>query len=155
MIRIHKKSVFSLMSLVFFLSVSSVQSQMISVKGEKVNMRKGPGTNYSVKWEYGDGFPLKVITNKGSWVKVKDFEGDTGWVHKSLLHYSPQVIVKVNRNREKRINIRRQPGTKSGVIGKAYYGVVFKSIAKKSGWIQVEHESGLQGWIKSELLWGY
>lgn len=132
-----------------------VLAKMASVKGDKVNLRKGPGTQYSVKWEYGNGFPLRVVNKKGAWVKVKDFEGDTGWVHKSLLVYDPQVIVKVNRNRNQKINIRSGPGTKNKIVGKAYYGVVFKSLRKQSGWIHVEHESGLKGWIKSNLVWGY
>lgn len=141
--------------ILILLSAVTVHSKMTTVKGDKVNLRNGPGTKYSVKWEYGNGFPLKVITKKGSWVKVKDFEGDTGWIHNSLLHYDPQVIVKVNRNRDKKINIRNGPNLNSKIVGKAYYGVVFKSSEKSSGWIRVEHESGLIGWIKSNLLWGY
>lgn len=135
--------------------VSPVHAKMVSVKGDKVNLRKGPGINYGIKWEYGSGFPLRVVTKKGSWVNVKDFEGDTGWIHNSLITYNPQVIVKVNRNKNQKINIRSGPSTKYKVVGKAYYGVVFKNLGKKSGWIQVEHESGLKGWIKSNLVWGY
>jgi len=140
--------------LVLFLSTST-PAEMVSVKGDKVNLRASPGTKSNVKWEYGAGFPLKVLRKKGSWVKVKDFEQDTGWVHNSLLEYNPQVIVKVNRNKNKKINIRKGPGTTNNIVGKAYYGVVFKTIGKKSGWIQVKHESGLKGWIKENLLWGY
>lgn len=140
--------------LVLFLC-SSAYAEMLSIKGDKVNLRSGPGTKYSVKWEYGEGFPVKVVKRKGNWVKVKDFENDTGWVHKSLLRKKPQMIVKANRNTDKKINIRSKPGTKSKIVGKAYHGVVFRTLAKKSGWVQVKHETGLVGWIKSTLLWGY
>jgi uncharacterized protein YraI len=34
---------------------------MVSVSGEKVNLRKGPSTRYPIIWELGKGFPLKVI----------------------------------------------------------------------------------------------
>ena len=47
---------------------------MVSVAGEKVNMRKGPSTKYSIKWELGKGFPLRVIGSQGNWLKVSDFE---------------------------------------------------------------------------------
>lgn len=133
----------------------SAHAEMLSIKGDKVNLRSGPGRKYSVKWEYGSGFPVSVINKKGNWVKVKDFENDTGWIHKSLLRKTPQMIVKANRNAEKTINIRHNPGTKNKIVGKAHYGVVFKTLQKKSGWIKVKHESGLVGWIKSSLLWGY
>ncbi len=143
---------------IFFLScflVTSAYAKMNSIKGNKVQLRSGPGTKYSSKWEYGDGFPLKVLTRKGSWVKVKDFENDTGWVYKQFLSSKPHMIVKVNKVKKKKINIRSGPGTKYKVVGKAYYGVVFKTLSQKQGWAQVKHESGLTGWVKRSLLWGF
>lgn len=142
---------------VFFLLLFSGQaySEMLSIDGDKVNLRTGPGTKYSVKWEYGSGFPVKVLERKGKWVKVKDFENDTGWIHKSLLKKDPQMIVKANKNQEKKINIRDNPGTKNKIVGQAYYGVVFKTLQQKTDWVKVKHESGLIGWIKRSLLWGY
>jgi SH3-like domain-containing protein len=130
-------------------------AEMLSVKGEKVNLRSGPGKKYIVKWEYGDGFPLVVIKKKGKWIKVKDFEGDQGWIHKNLLVDEPRMIVKVNRSQNKSVNIRKLPGTNQKVVGKAYYGVVFTTIKQKSGWVNVKHDTGLKGWIKRSLLWGY
>lgn len=141
---------------IFLLTCSqSCLAEMASIKGDKVNMRKGPGTKYSVKWEYGNGFPLKILSRKGNWVKVRDFEKDSGWVHKSLLSKNPQMIVRANRGTDNKINIRSGPGTKNRIVGKAYYGVVFKKLEKKSGWIKVQHETGLKGWIKDNLLWGF
>ncbi|MCP3929841.1 MAG: SH3 domain-containing protein [Bacteroidetes bacterium] len=146
--------------LVFIIFVSllltgNCYGKMMSVTGNKVNLRSGPGLNYSVKWEYGSGYPLKVRTEKGKWVKVEDFERDTGWVFKSLLEKKPHMIVRVNKNKDKKINIRTGPGTNYKVVGKAYYGVVFETIEQKKGWAKVKHESGLVGWIKRSLLWGY
>ena len=130
-------------------------AQMLSVSGENVNLRSGPGRNYPVKWEYGKGFPLKVIEKKGQWVKVSDFERDSGWVHNTLLSESPHLIVKVNRGSKKKINIRSGPSTSKTVVGQAYYGVVFETLEKKNGWARVRHDSGLEGWIKLTLLWGF
>jgi SH3-like domain-containing protein len=138
---------------VFFLSPA--YAKMKSINGEKVQLRSGPGTKYSAKWEYGDGFPLRVLTQKGSWVKVKDFENDTGWVFKKYLTSKPHLIVKVNKGKKKKVNIRSGPGTRYKTVGKAYYGVVFETLEQKKGWAKVKHESGLTGWIKRSLLWGY
>lgn len=153
------KSIARLVSFLIILSLvfagTSAFAKMVSVKGDKVNLRKGPGTKYSVKWEYGKGFPLKVISRKGNWMKVKDYENDSGWIHKSLLQSDPQMIVKVNRGQDDKINIRNGPGTKNKIVGKAYYGVVFKTLKRQSGWVKVKHESGLIGWIKENLLWGF
>ena len=128
---------------------------MVSVAGEKVNMRKGPSTKYAVKWELGKGFPLRVIGSQGNWLKVSDFESDVGWVYKKLVNRNPHLVVKVNKKSRKRANIRSGPGTKYKIIGKAEYGVVFKTLQRGDGWVKVQHEQGLTGWVKRSLLWGW
>jgi SH3-like domain-containing protein len=142
-----------LFSLVF--SATTALAKMVSVVGDNVNLRSGPGTKYSVKWKYGSGFPLKVVQEKEGWMKVEDFEGDTGWLYQKLTSRTGHMIVKVHKNENKKVNIRSGPGTKYKVVGKAYYGVVFKTIKQQNGWAQVKHDSGLEGWIKRSLLWGF
>ena len=134
---------------------TSAFAEMRSTSGENVNLRTGPGDEYEVKWEYGKGFPLKTLSQKGKWVKVQDFENDSGWIYSSLLSKAPHVIVKVNKGKNKQINIRSGPGTKYNVVGKAYYGVVFEKKKQQKGWTNVRHESGLEGWIENSLLWGF
>ena len=148
------KITLSIFFLLFFF-VTSAYAKMNSIKGDKVQLRSGPGTKYSSKYEFGVGFPLKILTRKGSWVKVKDFENDTGWVYKQFLSSKPHMVVKVNKGKKKKINIRSGPGTKYKVVGKAYYGVVFTTLQQKHGWAKVKHESGLTGWVKRSLLWGF
>jgi len=144
------------MLLLFAGTVSdAVGITMVSVAGEKVNMRKGPSTKYSIKWELGKGFPLRVIGSQGNWLKVSDFESDVGWVYKKLVNRNPHLIVKSNKNSRKRVNIRSGPGTKYKVIGKAEYGVVFRTLQRRDGWVKVQHEQGLAGWVKRSLLWGW
>lgn len=129
--------------------------KMVSVAGEKINLRKGPSTSYPIMWELGKGFPLRVIGYKGNWIKVTDFENDVGWVYKKLVSRRPHLVVKVNKNGNGRINIRSGPGTNFKVVGKAEYGVVFETLQRGDGWVKVRHETGLTGWIKRSLLWGW
>jgi SH3-like domain-containing protein len=138
-----------------FFSVISLHAEMLSVKGDMVHLRSGPGKKYSIKWEYSSGFPVEIIDRKGDWLKVKDFENDTGWMHKSLLVNKAQTIVRANRNKDEKINIRNGPGSTNKIVGMAYYGVVFRILGHQTGWVKVQHESGLTGWISSNLLWGH
>lgn len=155
--RVHmfKKTIIISIVFTFILIPFTVLARMVSVSGEDVNLRSGPGTNYSVKWKYGSGLPLKVIKEQGSWVKVEDFEKDSGWLHKDLLSNTGHMIVKVNKDKNKKVNIRSGPGTNYKIVGKAYYGVVFKTVKQQKGWAQVKHESGVTGWVKRTLLWGF
>jgi SH3-like domain-containing protein len=142
-----------LFSLLF--SISSAFAKMVSVVGDNVNLRSGPGTKYSVKWKYGSGFPLKVLQEREGWLKVEDFEGDSGWLYEKLTSRNGHMVVKVHKNQNEKINIRSGPGTNYKIVGKAYYGVVFKTIKQQNGWAHVKHDSGLEGWIKRSLLWGF
>ncbi len=133
----------------------TAHAEMLSVASDGVNLRSGPATSFDIKWEYGKGFPLKVISKKGDWYKVLDFENDSGWIFKPLLEKKAAMIVKVNKKSRKKINIRSGPGTKFKIVGKAFYGVVFETLEQKDGWAKVKHETGLVGWIKRTLLWGF
>jgi len=128
---------------------------MVSVTGEKVNLRQSPSTHSPVLWELGKGFPLKIIGRKGKWLKVSDFESDVGWIYEDLVARKPHLIVKIGKNKKTRINVRSGPGTNYEVIGKAEYGVVFETLVRKNGWVKVRHEDGLIGWVKRSLLWGW
>lgn len=137
-----------------FFIINPSYAKILSVKTEKVYLMSGPGKNYKVKWEYEKGFPLKILTIHRNWLKVEDFEKDTGWVTQKSLSDLPTVIVKANKRNQGKINIHSGPGLKYKVIGKAFYGVVFEKIGQQKGWTKVHHDSGLIGWIKSSLLWG-
>ncbi len=142
---------------IFFLTVllnHTAFGEMLSVNGEGVNLRTGPGKQYQVKCAYGSGFPVEILERSGEWLKVIDFEDDTGWLHKSVLAKNRQAIVKANKNTDGKINIRQGPGSETKIVGKAYYGVVFKIVGRQADWIRVQHDSGLTGWVYSNLLWG-
>ena len=128
---------------------------MVSVAGEKVNLRKGPSARDPIIWELGKGFPLRVIGSQGKWYKVSDFESDTGWIYKDLVTRKPHLIVKANKDSKTRVNIRSGPGTTYEIVGKAEYGVVFETLQRQEDWVQVRHENGLTGWIQRNLLWGW
>jgi SH3-like domain-containing protein len=139
--------------LVFLLALGAGSAQaftMVSVNANNVNMRSGPDDKYAVLWELGTGYPLKVLEEHGNWVKVEDFEGDVGWIYKTLVDREPHLIVK-----KRRVNMRSGPGDNYRVVGKANYGVVFKTLEVKGGWARVKHENGLVGWISRSLLWGW
>jgi SH3-like domain-containing protein len=146
----------SFIFLVFFLFIATTAySKMLSVKNEKAVLMAGPGKNFQMKVEYDKGFPLKVTSSKGNWVKIEDFENETGWIYKDSLADIPAVIVKANKNTEYKVNIRVGPGDSYKIVGQAFYGVVFEKIEEKSGWVKIHHDSGLTGWIKRSFLWGY
>jgi SH3-like domain-containing protein len=52
-----------------------------------VNVRTGPGTNYSKRFSDSvDGYySAKIINKKGPWIKVVDEDNAIGWIHKDYI----------------------------------------------------------------------
>ncbi|MFN4018635.1 MAG: SH3 domain-containing protein [Reyranella sp.] len=128
----------------------AVAQQMVSVAREEVNLRSGPGTRYSAEWVLSRGFPLKVVGKRGDWLQVQDFENDKGWILRTLTSTTPYHIVKV-----KTANVRSQPTTRSRILGKVSYGDALKTLERKGGWVKIQRDGGLRGWISRALLWGW
>lgn len=87
---------------------------------------------------------------KGSWLRVRDFEGDTGWVARSLTGNTPHHVVK-----SKVANVRSGPGTQHRIVGKVEYGELLRTREKRADWVRVERSEGVSGWIARQLLWGF
>jgi len=142
-------AVFLALAFVFAAAPAAAQ-QMVSVDRNEINMRSGPGTNHESLWLLGRGYPLQIIGHKGQWVQVRDFESDKGWVYRPLLGNKRHFVVKV-----KVANIRSKPSTRGGIVGKALYGDVLRTLERTKNWVKVQHEGGAKGWVARRLLWGW
>ena len=137
-------------ALLALVTLTAQAQTMVSIQGSTVNMREAPSTRSAVLWELRRGYPLQVTQRKGNWLAVKDFEGDTGWVARSLTGRTPHHVVK-----SKVANVRSGPGTQHRIVGRAEYGELMRTREKKDGWVRVEREQGVSGWIARRLLWGF
>jgi SH3-like domain-containing protein len=141
----------SLVSVLLLLAApQAVAQQMVSVAGEEVNLRSGPGTQHPAEWILSQGYPLKIVGRRGNWLEVRDFENDKGWIYRPLTSSTPYHVVKV-----KVANLRSQPTTRGRIIAKLVYGDALRTLERKSGWVKVQREGGLRGWVARRLLWGW
>jgi SH3-like domain-containing protein len=132
--------------LVLLSSVSYAERLAVSVS--VANIRSGPGKNYDVLWEIEKYHPLNVFKKSGKWCHFRDFEGDEGWIHESLIRKIPSIITK-----KEKCNIRSGPGTGFAVLFSVEKGIPFKVIKRKGSWIYIQHADGDKGWIHKSLVW--
>ncbi len=133
---------------VLLVAGSAAAAERVAVKGSVANVRAKPNTQSDTLWQIEKYHPLLVMEKKGAWYRFRDFEGDEGWIHKSLVDKSNTVIVRVRR-----ANIRSGPGTEHGLVFDADKGTPFKVLQKKGRWLKIEHADGDVGWIFSSLVW--
>jgi SH3-like domain-containing protein len=75
----------------------------------------GLGTQHEALWVLEAGYPLSVTSRRGNWLKVKDFEGDVGWVYRPMTAKRPHVVVKVEvANRPIDDRLVNGPGSPNG-----------------------------------------
>lgn len=64
-------------------SLSDGKTRIIAVS--KANIRKGPGSDFSVLEQLAYGSALVELGNKDNWAKVRSRSGKTGWIHRDLI----------------------------------------------------------------------
>lgn len=134
--------------LLIILLAGTASAERLAVSAPVANIRSGPGTNHNVLWKVEKYFPIRIIEKSGEWYHFEDFEGDKGWVHKSLVSKISAVITKNDA-----CNIRSGPGTSNKIIFTVEKGIPFKVLERKGSWIQIEHADGDKGWIHKSLIW--
>lgn len=124
--------------------------RFVSLKPAEANARTGPGTRYPIQWVYRRaGMPVEIIEEYDVWRKIRDVEGTTGWVHKSMLEGRRNALIK---GKEARI-MRLEPEVKAKPILKAEPMVIARLVECQKDWCRIQI-SARKGWIEKKYLWG-
>jgi SH3-like domain-containing protein len=142
----------------FFASGVSAQSdsdpqsrpRFVSLRSEPVNMREGPSTEHAIKWVYHrKGLPMQVLTEYDVWRRVRDVDGEVGWIHVSLLTNERTAIIIGSGYAMARAD--DQPD--ASVLAEVEPGVV--GTIETCGPLACRLDfSGIEGWVDRSRLWG-
>jgi len=123
------------------------------VRVSKANLRSGPGKNYKMAWQVYMYMPLEKVgeSSDKKWYAVRDCDGDTYWIHKSLVTRGYRcAVVNVDSAR-----VRTGPGKRFQTVrespARRYY--TYRVISSKKGWLRLRDEWGDTGWVREDLLW--
>lgn len=130
--------------------------RFVSLKGNRTNMRVGPSFDHRIAWVYvKKGVPVEVIQEFEIWRKIRDADGQEGWVHKALLsHRRAAIVAPWERSEEvKYFPLYKKPTPKASMAAKLEAGVYSKLEECKKEWCKI---SGFNysGWVRGENLWG-
>ncbi len=127
---------------------TQASAERLAVTSSLANIRGGPGTGYDVLWQVEEYYPIETINRSGAWIFFEDFEGDRGWIHRSLVGKVASVITKAPTS-----NVRSGPGTDYDIRLRVDYGVPFRVLDRRGDWLHVQHADGEKGWIHRSLVW--
>ncbi|SEQ51395.1 SH3-like domain-containing protein [Faunimonas pinastri] len=127
--------------------------RFVSLKSNHVNIRKGPGQDYPIAFIFvRAGLPVEIVQEFGNWRKIRDSEGDEGWVLHSLLSGRRTALV-TPWQKDGTMALHRTASDADQVV--AYLEPSVMTVVDKcsGSWCLVDG-TGFRGWIEQERLWG-
>ena len=123
--------------------------RFVSLKSNEINMRRGPGLQYPIDWVYRrKHLPIEVIAEFENWRKLKDWEGEVGWVYHSLI--SGRRTVRVM---EETTALRDKADANSEAIAWLEPGVLGLIESCTRSWCLVNVE-GHRGYLSTQKIYG-
>lgn len=120
----------------------------VVIKPGEANLRRGPSVRYPVKTVYHlKGYPLEVIGEFDHWLKVRDRDNESGWLHENLLSRRRAAFTL------KPMYMFYQPQGDSPVIARLQPRVVANILSCQDDWCHAKVD-GYEGWIVRQNLWG-
>jgi SH3-like domain-containing protein len=128
--------------------------RFVSLKSDKVNVRKGPSTDQSIVWVFSRaGLPVEVIAESDNWRRVRDSEGADGWVFHSLLSARRTVLVTPWAKGDERIPLYGSKSTSSRALAELQAGVLGNVVTCDGSWCELSVDD-YSGYVQQDQLWG-
>jgi SH3-like domain-containing protein len=127
--------------------------RFVSLKANKVNVRKGPSSEHSVAWVYQQkGLPVEIIAESDNWRKIRDADGSEGWILQSMLAGKRHAVV-ADWAKDKQVFLMADGSAQSGIVAQLAPGALTKVQSCDGDWcylITLDYE----GYAKQSDLWG-
>lgn len=124
--------------------------RFVSLSKDKVFVRTGPALRYPIKWVFRKkGLPVEIIQEFDTWRKIRNSEGEEGWIHQSLLSGKRTALV----TEEAGAYLLRKLSAGTHPTALLEPGVLVKLDKCQGQWCYAQTE-GFKGWIERKSLWG-
>jgi N-acetylmuramoyl-L-alanine amidase len=148
-----KRMVASTLALVSILGVASPALAATAYPIGTVNIRSGPGIDYSVTGALYDGQNAAILSHDGQWLKVRTNSGMTGymadWVTREVFD-TEVAYLQVDTDV---LNVRSQPTLDAAVVGQVTQGQQLRLLEGLAGWYKVDAGAAGIGWVKAEYTY--
>lgn len=114
-------------------------------------MRTGPGVRYPVTWVYQRrSLPVEVTDEFDTWRRVRDPDGEEGWVHQSMLSGQRTGVITSDVT-----PLYKGSTPSSAVLAQVSPGVVVtvERCPRQTDFCLIEAD-GIEGWVKRGVFWG-
>ena len=143
-----RKTFYTLLVLLLFISSTSAEQIFFSLKKNKVNVRYGPSFDSDIKYVYKKiNLPVKQIDKKENFRRIIDLKNNSGWIHISQLKKNNSVIATSNKI------LFKKPTSFAKPIAQIKRGRLLILLKCEQKWCKIQ-SSNFKGWIKIYNIWG-
>jgi SH3-like domain-containing protein len=128
--------------------------RFVSLKSDKVNVRKGPSTDQAIVWVFSRaGLPVEVIAESDNWRRVRDSEGADGWVWHSLLSGRRTVLVTPWTKAQESVPLYEKESASSRTVAELQPNVLGNIVSCDGEWCEMSVDD-YSGFVQQDKLWG-
>lgn len=127
--------------------------RFVSLKTEKVNVRKGPSSDHDVAWVFqSKGLPVEITAEFETWRRIRDSDGAEGWILQNMLAGKRTALVAPWKKGET-VGLMDRAAKTAGVVAQLSSGVQAEIRSCDGTWCNVK-TNGYSGYIEQGLVWG-
>jgi SH3-like domain-containing protein len=127
--------------------------RFVSLKAEKVNVRKGPSSDHDVAWVFqSKGLPVEITAEFETWRRIRDSDGAEGWILQNMLAGKRTALVAPWKKGET-VSLMDRAAKDGGVVAQLSSGVLADIRSCDGNWCSVK-TNGYSGYIEQGLVWG-
>jgi SH3-like domain-containing protein len=127
--------------------------RFVSLKAEKVNVRRGPSSDHPVAWVFQrKGLPVEIVAEFENWRRVRDSDGEEGWILQNMLPGKRTAEVAPWKQGQN-VPLLSVPKGDAGVVAEVGSGVVAEVEHCDGDWCELS-AGGYDGFVQQTQLWG-
>ena len=127
--------------------------RFVSLKAEKVNVRRGPSSDHPVAWVFQrKGLPVEIVAEFENWRRVRDSDGEEGWILQNMLAGKRTAVVAPWKQGQS-TPLHNAPQGGAAIVAQVGAGVVGEVEGCDGKWCEVT-TSGYDGFVEQTQLWG-
>ena len=136
-------------------STSLPLPRFVTLKKDVVYMRRGPGLDHTIEWEYvRKHLPVEIINEYDLWREVRDADGTQGWISANMLSGERYVMVVAPKGvNQHRVPLRNRPDPKAKIVAFAETGVIAELKHCPDEWCEIA-AGNRTGYMERRALWG-
>ena len=137
-----------------------------------LNVRSGPGTNYSIKTTLKRGEIVTITKSSNSWYEIKTNSNITGWVSSKYINITTELPSNNTNNDDisndtnnddisktdtygkstANLNVRSGPGTNYSIKTVLKRGEIVTITKSSNSWYQIKTNANITGWVSSKYI---